>query len=58
MNGTFEPPADWRRITTIDAHTAGEPLRVITGGYPRSRARRSSRSAASRASATTTCGAR
>ncbi len=30
----FEPPADWRRITTIDAHTAGEPLRVITGGYP------------------------
>ncbi|MEM7306011.1 MAG: proline racemase family protein [Planctomycetota bacterium] len=30
----FEPPAHWRRITTIDAHTAGEPLRVITGGYP------------------------
>ena len=22
------------RFTTIDAHTAGEPLRVITGGYP------------------------
>jgi len=22
------------RITTIDAHTAGEPLRVITGGFP------------------------
>ncbi|HKF35512.1 MAG TPA: proline racemase family protein [Ktedonobacteraceae bacterium] len=21
-------------ITTIDAHTAGEPLRVITGGLP------------------------
>ena len=30
----FEPPVDWQRITTIDAHTAGEPLRVITGGYP------------------------
>ena len=26
------PPADWTRITTIDAHAAGEPLRVITGG--------------------------
>lgn len=30
----FTPPDDWRRITTIDAHTAGEPLRVFTGGYP------------------------
>src|SRR5215813_2211786 len=26
------PPVDWTRITTIDAHAAGEPLRVITGG--------------------------
>ncbi|MCL4805323.1 MAG: proline racemase family protein [Anaerolineae bacterium] len=24
----------WPRITTIDAHTAGEPLRIITGGLP------------------------
>ena len=31
---SFEPPSHWRRVTTIDAHTAGEPLRVITGGYP------------------------
>ncbi|HUU98775.1 MAG TPA: proline racemase family protein [Phycisphaerae bacterium] len=31
---SFEPPADWQRITTIDAHAAGEPLRVITGGWP------------------------
>jgi len=31
---SFEPPADWQRITTIDAHTAGEPLRVTTGGVP------------------------
>ncbi len=30
----FSPPETWQRITTIDAHTAGEPLRVITGGYP------------------------
>ncbi len=22
------------RITTIDAHAAGEPLRIITGGLP------------------------
>ena len=27
-------PSDWTRITTIDAHAAGEPLRVITGGLP------------------------
>jgi trans-L-3-hydroxyproline dehydratase len=31
---SFSPPPDWPRITTIDAHTAGEPLRVVTGGYP------------------------
>ena len=30
----WRPPADWPRITTIDAHTAGEPLRVVTGGLP------------------------
>jgi proline racemase len=30
----WKPPEDWPRITTIDAHTAGEPLRVITGGFP------------------------
>lgn len=30
----WTPPADWQRITTIDAHTAGEPFRVITGGLP------------------------
>jgi proline racemase len=30
----WTPPEDWIRITTIDAHTAGEPFRVITGGYP------------------------
>jgi proline racemase len=31
---TWTPPSDWTRITTIDAHAAGEPLRVITGGIP------------------------
>lgn len=28
------PPDHWTRITTIDMHTAGEPLRVIIGGLP------------------------
>jgi trans-L-3-hydroxyproline dehydratase len=28
------PPEGWQKITTLDAHTAGEPFRVITGGYP------------------------
>jgi len=31
---SWEPPEDWLKITTIDAHTAGEPFRVITGGFP------------------------
>jgi trans-L-3-hydroxyproline dehydratase len=26
------PPADWIKITTIDSHAEGEPLRVLTGG--------------------------
>ena len=30
----WTPPPEWRRITTIEAHTAGEPLRVVTGGLP------------------------
>jgi proline racemase len=30
----WEPPSNWLRITTTDAHTAGEPLRVITSGFP------------------------
>ena len=31
---TWEPPKHWLKITTIDAHTGGEPFRVITSGYP------------------------
>ncbi len=27
-------PTNWQKITTIDAHTAGEPLRIITSGIP------------------------
>jgi trans-L-3-hydroxyproline dehydratase len=34
MSLNWNPPEDWLHITTIDAHTAGEPLRVITGGFP------------------------
>ncbi len=30
----WTPPEGWLKITTIDCHTAGEPFRVITGGYP------------------------
>ncbi len=31
---SWRAPERWRRITIIDAHTAGEPLRIITGGFP------------------------
>ena len=30
----WKPPSHWPRITTIDAHAAGEPLRIIISGYP------------------------
>ncbi len=30
----WQPPTRYQRITTIDAHTAGEPLRIITSGVP------------------------
>ena len=30
----WRPPSDWPRITTIDMHTGGEPLRVIVDGLP------------------------
>ncbi len=30
----WTPPAHWQKITTLDAHTAGEPFRIITGGLP------------------------
>ncbi|MDZ7288668.1 MAG: proline racemase family protein [candidate division KSB1 bacterium] len=31
---SWTPPRDWLKITTIDAHTEGEPLRVMVDGYP------------------------
>src|SRR5262245_45812112 len=30
----FRPPPSWLRLTTLDAHAAGEPLRIVTGGFP------------------------
>ena len=30
----WQTPSDWVRIHTVDAHTEGEPLRVILAGYP------------------------
>lgn len=30
----WQPPEHWKRITTIDMHTGGEPLRVIIDGLP------------------------
>ncbi len=30
----WTPPAHWLKITAIDAHTEGEPFRVVTGGFP------------------------
>lgn len=31
---SWEAPNDWIKITTIDAHTEGEPLRIFTSGLP------------------------
>ena len=31
---SYRPPGIWKKITTLDAHTEGEPFRVITGGFP------------------------
>jgi trans-L-3-hydroxyproline dehydratase len=31
---SWEPPPAWQRISTLDLHTAGEPLRVVLGGFP------------------------
>jgi proline racemase len=35
LDWNWRPPASWTAITTIDMHTGGEPLRVITGGLPK-----------------------
>jgi proline racemase len=30
----WNPPQHWHRLSTIDVHTAGEPLRIVVSGYP------------------------
>jgi len=30
----YKPPSDWLKMTAIDAHTGGEPFRVIVDGFP------------------------
>ena len=30
----WRPPADWTTVSTLDLHTEGEPLRIVTGGLP------------------------
>lgn len=34
LKTTWQPPEKWLRISTIDAHTGGEPFRVIVSGFP------------------------
>ena len=31
---TWQPPADWLSLQTLDCHTGGEPLRIMLAGYP------------------------
>jgi trans-L-3-hydroxyproline dehydratase len=31
----WKPPATWVKISTIDMHTGGEPLRILVDGYPK-----------------------
>ncbi len=31
---SWQPPESWLKFTTIDAHTGGEPFRVILSGFP------------------------
>jgi len=33
-NWNWKPPSGWNTIKTIDLHTCGEPLRVLTDGLP------------------------
>ena len=32
--GNWEAPKNWLKILTLDAHTGGEPLRIIVDGFP------------------------
>lgn len=31
----WNPPPHWTRVSTLDMHTGGEPLRILLDGYPR-----------------------
>ena len=31
----YTPPSHWLKVTAIDAHTGGEPFRVIVDGFPK-----------------------
>lgn len=31
----WKPPVEWMKISTIDMHTGGEPLRILVNGYPK-----------------------
>ncbi|MCB0841596.1 MAG: proline racemase family protein, partial [Bacteroidetes bacterium] len=30
----WNPPQNWKKVTTLDMHTEGEPLRVFLDGVP------------------------
>lgn len=30
----WEPPQHWHKLSTVECHTGGEPLRIITSGFP------------------------
>ncbi|HUQ42465.1 MAG TPA: proline racemase family protein [Candidatus Limnocylindrales bacterium] len=30
---SWSPPPSWRRVSVLDTHAAGEPLRIVTGGF-------------------------
>lgn len=32
--GNWRAPSHWLAISTLDCHTGGEPLRIVTGGFP------------------------
>lgn len=34
MKRSWDPPPGWTVVRTIDAHAAGEPLRIVTSGLP------------------------
>jgi proline racemase len=34
VDWAWKPPGDWNKITSIDMHAGGEPLRVFTSGLP------------------------